>query len=176
MSSYVPIFGAENESCRHMQSKLGMGCCRGAKKGAEQPESLVDLDGCEGGEVDADSAAAFAQQLLTDKARRSAQQGAVISAAGGPHHSQRVVTDSIRVSTAAASTDEPHVSASLRQPRELREAHTAESSDSLGTSVADSLGGGSIDDLAEYVVGDSEEDEDLAQPDTDEERAAAEQF
>ena len=56
-----------------------MGCCRGAREGGEQPESLVDLDGCEGGEVDADSAAAFAQQLLADKARHSAQQGVMFS-------------------------------------------------------------------------------------------------
>ena len=80
------------------------------------------------------------------------------------------MTDGIRLSTAAASIDEPHVSAGSRQPRELQEAQTAGSSDSLSTSVADSLGGGSVDDLAEYVVGDSENDGDLAQPDTDEER------
>ena len=149
---------------------FGRGCCRGAREGGGQPESLVDLDGCEGGEVDADSAAAFAQQLLAGKARRSAQRGATISPAERPDPSQRALTDGIRLSTAAASVDEPHVSAGLRQPRELQEAQTAGSSDSLSTSVADSLGGGSVDDLAEYVVGDSEEDEDLAQPDTDEER------
>ena len=147
-----------------------MGCCRGAREGGGQPESLVDLDGCEGGEVDADSAAAFAQQLLADKARHSAQQGAMISTIERPHPSQRAVTDGIRLSTAAASLDELHGSAGLRQPRELQKAQTAESSDSLGTDVADSLGSGSFDDLAEYVVGDSEEDEDLAQPDTDEEQ------
>ena len=147
-----------------------MGCCRGAREGGGQPESLVDLDGCEGGEVDADSAAAFAQQLLADKVRRSAQQGAMMSAAEAPHPSQRTVTDGIRLSTAAASINELHASAGVRQPRELQEAQTAGSSDSLGTSVADSLGGGSVDDLAEYVVGDSEEDEELVQPDTDKER------
>lgn len=147
-----------------------MGCCRGAREGGGQPESLVDLDGCEGGEVDADSAAAFAQQLLADNARRSAQRGATISPAEHPDPSQRAVTDGIRLSTAAASINEPHVSAGSRQTRELQEAQTAGSSDSLSTSVADSLGGGSVDDLAEYVVGDSENDGDLAQPDTDEER------
>ena len=147
-----------------------MGCCRGAREGGEQPESLVDLDGCEGGEVDADSAAAFAQQLLADKARHSAQQGVMFSTVERSHPSQRAVTDSIRLSTAAASLDELHGSAGLRQPRELQKAQTAESSDGIGTDVADSLGSGSIDDLAEYVVGDSEEDEDLAQPHTDEEQ------
>ena len=121
--------------------------------------------------MDADSAAAFAQQLLADKVRRSAQQSAATSAAERPHHSQRAVTEGgIRLSTAAASSDELHVSAGLRQPRELQEAQTAGSSDSLSTSVADSLLGGSVDDLAEYVVGDSENDGDLAQPDTDEEQ------
>ena len=147
-----------------------MGCCRDSRKGVGQPESLIDLDGCEGGEVDADSAAAFAQQLLADKVRRSAQQSATVSTADRPDPSQRAGTDSIRLSNGAASLDEPHVSMALRQPRGPQEAQTAGSRGNSSPKMADSLGVGSICDLAEYIVGDSEEDDDLTQPDRDEDR------
>ena len=153
-----------------MQLKLGMGCCRDDWERDRQPESLIDLDGCDGGEVDADSAAAFAQQLLADKVRRSAQQIATTSTAERPQPSQRAATHGIRLSTAAASVAEPRVSAGVRQPGEHQTSWTAGSRDSLSDSVADSLGDESVDDLAEYVMGDSEEDGDLPQPDTDEER------
>ena len=167
---HMCTFLDRHKSCHHVHLKLVMGCCRNAREGDGQPESLIDLDGCEGSEVDADSAAAFAQQLLADKVRRSAQQSAIVSTAERPHHSQRAVTDGICLSTAAASSDEPHVSVGLRHPREHQEAQTSGSSYSLSTSGADSLVGGAVDDLAEYVVGDSEEDDDLAQPDSDKER------
>lgn len=112
-------------------------CRAGAKDGGQQ-EGMVVLDGAEGGEADASTAAAFAQQMLAGKARKVAKQNA-----------------------AGTSLEHGHGSERHKSPAEARTMSVSATAEKIPDSASD-------DDVAELVVDDSDDDLALLDKDEEE--------